>query len=191
MIFVEEWDWHIKNDQLSYLWLEFNFFLSKFRMPLLFFISGVGTWFALRERSYWQFIKERHNRLIIPLLFGMLVIVPPQIYFERLFEGQEFGSFLDFCQTVFEMKPYPAGNLSWHHLWFILYLFFYSVVAVPLIMFLRSCSGKKFLNGFIQNTGKYSIYLFSVTTLVVLLVLCSRYPEFLDGGIYSTVTGNQ
>jgi len=63
MIFTSEWDFHIKNKEQSNLWLEFNYWLSRFRMPLLFFVSGVGSFFALKKRTAWTFIKERHHRL--------------------------------------------------------------------------------------------------------------------------------
>jgi hypothetical protein len=105
-------------------------------MPLLLFISGAGTYMALGSRTPRQFAGERFRRLFIPLLFGMLVIVPPQIYFERI--GQ-FTGYWNFYKTVFEFKPYPeGGSLSWHHLWFILYLFVFSLIAIPLLKFLRS-----------------------------------------------------
>src|SRR5688572_16851021 len=89
-------------------------------IPLLFFISGAGTYLALGKRTPRQFAGERFKRLFIPLVFGMLVIVPPQIYFERI---NLFNGYFDFYKTVFQFKPYPEGSLSWHHLWFILYLF--------------------------------------------------------------------
>jgi len=56
MPFVSEWDWHIKNTDTSRILLEFNFWLSRFRMPLLFFISGTVSWFMLQKKSGGQFI---------------------------------------------------------------------------------------------------------------------------------------
>ena len=51
MPFIAEWDWHIKNKETSYLILEANYFLSRWRMPILFFISGIGTVFVLNLKS--------------------------------------------------------------------------------------------------------------------------------------------
>src|SRR5438067_11463315 len=76
MPFVAEEPWHIKNAETSNLLLEFNFWLSRFRMPLLFFISGAVTYVMLQKRTPVQFIALRFKRLFIPLLFGMLLIVP-------------------------------------------------------------------------------------------------------------------
>ncbi len=80
MIFTAEWDWHIKNPETSHLVLEVNYFFSRWRMALLFLIAGIGTHYALRRRSAGEYAGERTKRLLVPVLFGMLVIVPPQIY---------------------------------------------------------------------------------------------------------------
>lgn len=143
MPFVSEADWHLKNEETSNLLMECNYFLSKWRMPLLFFISGIGTTFVLQQFTASQYLKQRTKRLFFPLLFGMLVVVPPQVYFERIFNGASYNSFLDFYPSIFTTGVYPNGNLSWHHLWFIAYLFVFSVLAVLLSFFLKSNIGKK------------------------------------------------
>ena len=100
------WGWHIKND-VRLPWLDQPMsFLHQWRMPLLFLISGVGTTFALRSRRLSGFVKERHRRLLLPVLFGMLVIIPPQVFYERLFQGRDYGSFWAFYRTVLEFVPY-------------------------------------------------------------------------------------
>jgi glucans biosynthesis protein C len=135
MIFVS-WGWHIQSEQTSRLFETVMAWLHYWRMPLLLFVSGAGSFFALRRRTAGGFLAERHRRLLVPLIFGMLMIVPPQIYFERI---DQYGSFLEFYPSVFELVPYPlGGSLSWHHLWFILYLLIYSIIALPLFLYLRS-----------------------------------------------------
>ena len=129
------WDWHVKNNETTVSFQYWMIWSHFFRMPLLLFISGAGTFMALGKRTPRQFARERFRRLFVPLIFGMLVIVPPQIYFERI--GQ-FTGYWEFYKTVFEFIPYPNGSFSWHHLWFILYLFLYSLLALPLLIFLRS-----------------------------------------------------
>ena len=68
-------DWHINNSETSvgmtYLWG----FFHDWRMPLLFVISGAGIWYALGSRTGPGFIKERMIRLLLPLVFGIFVIV--------------------------------------------------------------------------------------------------------------------
>ena len=46
------------------------------RMPLLLFVSGAGTYLALRHRSALAFLAERNRRLLVPLVCGCFVIVP-------------------------------------------------------------------------------------------------------------------
>ncbi|MGK6350760.1 acyltransferase family protein [Parapedobacter sp. DT-150] len=127
--------WHVKNAELTPSFDYWMIWLHFWRMPLLLFISGAGTYLALGKRSPRQFAGERIRKLLIPLVFGMLVVVPPQIYFEYI---GKYGNYWDFYKTVFEFAPYPGGSFSWHHLWFILYLLIYSLLALPLLLFMKS-----------------------------------------------------
>lgn len=141
-MWFNHWGWHVKNNELSYSFQYWMIWSHYFRMPLLLFISGAGTYMALGKRTAGEFRKERFKRLFIPLIFGMLVIVPPQIYFERI---SKYANYWEFYKTVFQFKPYPAGgSLSWHHLWFVLYLFIYSLIVVPFLKFLRSPKSENF-----------------------------------------------
>ncbi|ULU25733.1 acyltransferase family protein [Dyella terrae] len=134
MIFVG-WGWHIVNDQTipSLQWP--MDIAHRLRMPLLFVIAGAGMWFALQRRSTGMFVKERTIKLLLPLLAGIFLIVPPQIYCERLLDGQWTGGYLAFYATrVLQFVPYPKGDFSWHHLWFILYLYVYVLLLLPLML---------------------------------------------------------
>lgn len=179
MPFAAEEGWHIKNKETSYLFTEFNFWLSRFRMPLLFFISGAVSYFILIKKSGSQFIGMRFHRLIIPLLFGMLVIVPPQIYMERLTQGFA-GTYFDFYPRIFDGEPYPKGNTSWHHLWFILYLFIYNLLAAPLFAWIVRGNGRKFFNRFhFLATGKW-IYVMMLPGVLILTSLTLQFPQTND-----------
>lgn len=148
MIYVS-WGWHIKSAQHSQVMEEVMRWLHLWRMPLLFFISGAGTFFALKKRSFRSYAGERVRRLFVPLVFGMLVIVPPQIYIEWLFRGRFTGSYIDFYPEVFRFQPYQDGGkggaFSWHHLWFVCYLFLYSLLSIPVFNWLQSDSGQRFV----------------------------------------------
>ncbi|MEM6765951.1 MAG: acyltransferase family protein [Bacteroidota bacterium] len=181
MIFTAEWDFHIKNPETSNLWLEFNFWLSRFRMPLLFFISGAGSFFALRKRSGKQFVYERAIRLLIPLIFSMFIIVPPQLYFERLMDADFTGSFGAFYLTkVLQFMPYPEGNFSWHHMWFVLYLFWYSVLAAPLFLFLRSKKGSQLMEKLAFMEKGSWIYLIALPTVLIYMSWTIRFDRTND-----------
>ena len=149
-MFFVPWAWHVKNnvivESLTYPMLFFN----QWRLSLLFFISGVGISFAFKSRSGWGFTGERTRRLLIPIVFGMLVIVPPQIYFERTQAQQIAEYYAQFYPSVFEFVAYPKGNLSWNHLWFIVYLWVYSLIGIPIFLVFRTKSGQQFLAKFYQ-----------------------------------------
>lgn len=174
MPFVAEWDWHLKNKETSNLLMEFNFFMSRFRMPLLFFISGAVAYFMLQKRTPGQFIALRFRRLFIPLLFGMLLIVPVQVYMERLDKGYQ-GNFLDFYPTIFTTGPYPEGNLSWHHLWFIAYLFVYDVILAPLFKWFMKHKNKMAFFQWISEGRR--IYLIVLPSVISFAAMLFRFPE--------------
>ena len=146
-MFFVPWGWHIKNNVL-YEWLQYPMlFVNQWRLAILFVISGMGTSYALAYRSGKVFRKERLRRLGIPLLVGMLIVVPPQIYFERLVEGQFSGSYLDYYFSDAFIGIYPSGNISWHHLWFLPYLLIFSLVLSPIFIYLRNHPDCGFLKG--------------------------------------------
>ena len=134
MIF-NTWQWHIKNDVLyGGLLREVMIFLHVWRMPLLFMISGAGTWYALRRISPARYLAGRAKRLLIPLAAGIFLLVPVQVYIERI---DQYPSLLAYYPHMFE-GVYPDGNFSWHHLWFIAYLFVMALMISPFLNLLRS-----------------------------------------------------
>ncbi|MGC3982474.1 MAG: acyltransferase family protein [Steroidobacteraceae bacterium] len=132
MLFVG-WGWHIQNaETISALGWPMDI-AHRLRMPLLFMIAGAGMWFALQRRNAAQVAAERSLRLLLPLVAGMFLIVPPQLYFERVFHGQWQGGYAAFLwERVFQFRLYPQGDFAWHHLWFIAYLYVYALLLLPL-----------------------------------------------------------
>jgi len=170
--------WHIKNpERLN--WLDpIMGHLHTWRMPLLFFVSGVGTYFALGRRTVGQFFGERARKLMIPLVFGMFVIIPPQVFVEK---QAQYGTFLNFIPHITE-GSYPIGNFSWHHLWFILYLFICATAAIPFILLLRS----KFGNRFYRILEKYAsvkgfLFLLVVPLFLIRIILLPYFPHETHG----------
>lgn len=134
MIFRPE-QWHVNSNQ-SFEFLDpIMRWLHLWRMPLLFLVSGVGTYYAIGHRTSWQYVKERFKRLFIPFAVGFFTLVPLMVYVERI---DDYNSFLDFIPHMFDGGPYPIGNISWHHLWFILYLFIISLLVSPFIDWTKS-----------------------------------------------------
>jgi len=142
-------------------------FLNQWRLPVLFVISGMGTRYALSYRSWNTFLSERGSRLLIPLLFGSLVVVAPQVYIERIVNGADYSSYLDFYPHYFE-GIYPTGNLSWHHLWFLPYLLVYSIILTPVFIYLRNNPEGQFI---IKAKALFSKPLGALVFLLPLLII--------------------
>jgi hypothetical protein len=175
-MFFVPWEWHIKNNHI-YEWLKWPMlFLNQWRLPILFVISGMGTYYAFSKRSLKQFSWERFKRLGIPLVFGMLFIVPPQVYFERLANNQFTGSYWKYFLSVPYDGIYPEGNLSWHHLWFLPYLLIFSLLLGPIFIYLR-----KNETGFISGVKKFIDKPFGLYWFVIPLYLLEAFMEpFFD-----------
>lgn len=170
LIFVD-WGFHIQNDQFSE-WLKLPMlFLNQWRLPLLFFVSGAGIYFALGRRTAWVFTKERFRRIFIPLVFGMFVVIPPQLYFEWLHHKTFTGSYLDFYPLYF-------SNITWNHLWFLTYLFVFSLLALPLFVYLRSQRGTAIVKSISSLLVKgQALVIFFIPLFLVEITLRDRWPD--------------
>lgn len=170
-----DWGWHVKNPELSRGLQWFMLLLNGWRLPLLFLVSGAGVYYALGSRTPRQFLGERFRRLFWPVLIGMVgVVVPLQIYYERLFRNQFAGSFWQWWPHTFSGGTYPTGNLSWHHLWFIVYILAYSLLLLPLMAYLRK-PAQAMLRA---RMGAILIKPVTLPVLIVLFWLISRLFEY-------------
>jgi hypothetical protein len=180
------WVWHITDPQTAD-WLRAAMrFTNRWRMPLLFLISGAAVMLALGGRSAGDFTLDRLKRLGLPLVFGMLVIVPPQIYAERLHRGQFAGSYLDWLPHAFDGGAYPDGNISWHHLWFVAYALILTLALLPVFLWLRRAR----LESIYRVVARWHLYWLaalplSATTLFVAPL--SRNPNGLIGDWFGLV----
>ncbi len=160
--------WEIKNTEQSASLSSIIFWLHQWRLPLLFFISGVGIHFSLNKRSVLSFALERVIRLLIPLLFAMFFVIPLQVYYEKLQTGQITSSYIKFYPTVWNMIPYPDGTLNWSHMWFVVYLFVYCILLLPVFGLFKINTLKRWKE-FIANKLSSSI---AATLLFIPLAIC-------------------
>ena len=126
---------------------------NQFGMPLLFLISGAAVVFSMKRRGNQQFIRERFLRLIVPYLILVLLLSPLQAYYEAVDHGWYSGSFLGYLPHFFNLDGFTGLNLEWaghygYHLWFLVFLFFYAVVTVPLFTYLRGKNGSRWFDRF-------------------------------------------
>lgn len=168
MIF-NTWPWHIKNDeQYGGALRQLMTFLHSWRMPLLFMLSGAGTFFALGKRTSGQYLSERFKRLVIPLAIGIFTLVPVQVYIEKI---NQFSSLVEYYPHMFE-GIYPEGNFSWHHLWFIAYLFVISLFISPFLNFLRSERFQRFTSRIERIVIKpFALNIFIIPLLLSQIIL--------------------
>ncbi len=128
------WDWHVKSPQASNAIEPLMMLTSPWRLSLLFLVSGVASAYLL-SRAQGNFLGSRSVRLLIPLLFGMLVIVPPQSYLEVVEKLHYNGSFMEFWRLyITGFHGFCRGTdclimPTWNHLWFVAYLWVYTIVA--------------------------------------------------------------
>ena len=94
--------------------------LNVWRIPLLFFVSGMGVYFAIQKRDWRQLLKERTIRIFIPYLFGIIAIVPIHIYL---------------LQRFYNFETNYTANAS--HLWFLGNIFTYVILLLPFFTYLK------------------------------------------------------
>ncbi|WUR11351.1 acyltransferase family protein [[Empedobacter] haloabium] len=132
------WDWHVKSPAASDAIEPLMLLSSPWRMSLLFLISGAASGFLLAKLANGRFLRERSRRLLLPLLFGMLVIVPPQPFCEVIEKLGYAGSYPDFMRLyVTGYHGFCRGDdcldlPTWNHLWFVAYLWAYTVLLALL-----------------------------------------------------------
>lgn len=106
-------------ESLEWIWVPMSM-LNMWRIPILFFVSGMGVHFAMRKRSFWQLIFERSKRILLPFIFGAIAIVPLHVFLWQ-----------DYYQQDLIYQPGKG------HLWFLGNIFTYVLILAPLFYTLR------------------------------------------------------
>ncbi len=136
MFYVEGWGWHVKSEYQSQFLRNIMLLVNQWRMPLIFLISGVALSLVEHKIGLWQLFKMRFVRVFIPLVIGMYLIVPPQLYYQ-LVQNEGFSEgYFNFYQLYIDVdtNAYPKyqhppnGLITWNHLWYLPYLFTYTLV---------------------------------------------------------------
>ncbi|MBT5186583.1 MAG: acyltransferase family protein [Kordiimonadaceae bacterium] len=149
MMFVD-WDFHIESGHDSEFLKSIMMLTTTWRLDLLFLVSGVAISFMMTKMTIGGFLKQRMVKLFVPLFFACAVIVAPQPYFEAVQKGLlEPGYWYFWTEQYFHftwlegmLSPWPTYN----HMWYVLYLLLYTVLLVPLFMFIKSEKGKSALS---------------------------------------------
>lgn len=132
------WDWHVKSPYAGEALEPLMLLTGPWRMSLLFVVSGVATAFLLGKarQGDGRFLGARTARLLLPLLFGMYVVVPPQVWYELIEKvpGGYHADYLAFMATYLRAGDFycaaPGDCVdapTWNHLWFLAYLWTYTM----------------------------------------------------------------
>ena len=108
-------------------------------MALLFVIAGMCARYSLEKRSVKEFVKERFSKLLIPFIGGIMLLVPIQTLYARKFFFGYNGNILNNYKYFFTHFTDLSGNdgcFTPGHLWFILFLFIISLLALVIIKYL-------------------------------------------------------
>lgn len=184
MLYVSDWSWHLKSTYQSETLQIPMLFVNRWRMDLIFLISGISTAFLLRQKSVGAFLRERSARLLIPLLFGILVIVPIQPYCQGVANGLVEPGFLRFLGRYFTGYHWPANafagwerGYTWNHLWYLAYLWCYTVLLAILHVPLTSRAGRALGNAFTDLVGWRLLVWPFVPLLIYTVTLQLRFPQ--------------
>jgi len=181
--------WHVKNNVLTDA-LTIPFAIGgQFMMPLFFLLSGISTYFALGARSLRDFAWRRVQRLALPVVtLGWFVASPPQVYIERVTGARPDmpvfrGSFWAFLPHYFQGLYDMGGNfaLTGMHLWYLSWLLVFTLLGLPLFLYLRRPAGQRALArvaGFLSLPG--AIFVLGLPMCLPELLL--RPGQLLLGG---------
>jgi hypothetical protein len=150
-------------------------------MPLMFAISGASLFYALRKGGFGKFVKDKTLRLLVPLLVCDLTHASLQSYLYNITHGQFSGSYIQFLPQYYRLDA-----IAWEgmHLWYLLYLFVFSIILYPLLRWLKG-GGRGVLSrldGVLAKTGV--LYSLALPILLLYLVLNPDGPLMRSNGGY-------
>lgn len=137
MFYVLDWEWHVKSPVQSTVLQDVMILTNQWRMSLLFLVSGMVLALTLNNKSRGSQLRTRSYRLLIPLIFGMCVVVAPQVYVEGRQQGLLDIGFGEFWLHYINLNTHllsdhhgPLALLTWNHLWYLPYLWCYSMILI-------------------------------------------------------------
>jgi glucan biosynthesis protein C len=154
-------------------WEGFNWMVvvnDSFFMPLMFLLSGLFVQTSLARKGLRRYLGDRLMRLGIPLVVGILAIVPLAYYASYLQSGgaRDFGAFWLHMVTA---GPWPSGPI-----WFVGALLVIDAVCALLLSHEKAGAGMRRLSARLDRlspTGWFAIFLAlsALAYLPALLVL--------------------
>ncbi|MEQ8801976.1 acyltransferase family protein [Haliea sp.] len=140
MVYVADWGFHFKSPQ-QWEWLQWPMIaVNRWRMPLIFLVSGLALGLTVKPGRLLAFTGRRTTRLLLPLAVGIVAVVPIQAYCEAVSNNAVAPGFFDFMLRYLQFRPWPEGGFAgaafgftWNHLWFLPYLWLYTILLLALL----------------------------------------------------------
>lgn len=184
MLYVTDWGWHLKSSYLTEALQMPMLMLNRWRMDLIFLISGISTAFLLQRSKVTGFVRERSGRLMVPLIFGMLVIVPIQPYCQGVANGLVEPGVGQFLARYYSGYPWPAKafdgwehGFTWNHLWYLAYLWCYTMLLALLQPLLNSQRVQGLLQVLTGLRGLKLLLLPALPLFIYTVTLQERFPN--------------
>lgn len=146
-------DWHVKNAEQSEV-VTILLTSMAWGLALFFLLAGAGSGLALRWRTPAQYTRERLLRLGVPLVTAYLLLAPVQAYLQDTSRGQYDGSLPAYMPHFFDAEwanlrdgpDFPLVVPWAGHLWFLVFLLWFSLLALPLLGLLRRPRGRQLVD---------------------------------------------
>jgi peptidoglycan/LPS O-acetylase OafA/YrhL len=188
--FDELGNWIIKDTETTWVLNFFGGFFYPWGMPFFFLMAGATSWFSLRRRTAGRYARERVMRLLIPFIVGSILLTPIQAYYEMrhkgLWQGDSIVTFILSAEAralhYSEVRPIVFGpqifNRLGVHLWFVGFLFVFSLLALPIFTWLKNDPGKRLVGSLARlMTWRGSLLLFVVPLVLVRFILQQDVPS--------------
>jgi peptidoglycan/LPS O-acetylase OafA/YrhL len=191
-------DWHVKNDHLSGAIDGLISFVDPWGIAFFFLIAGASTFLALRWRTTGQYVGERLMRLLLPLTAAYVLLSPVQAFLAERHYGRYAGAFLSgvplFFQEVWSNLPrtvvHPLLVGRTYHLWFVVFLLWFSLLGLPMFLWLRGPGGRRLSAWLGERAGRRGATLvFAVPVALVPLTILPLWPEGEDWGTFVYLFG--
>jgi len=172
--------WQIENNSRGSAIVIFG---AQWGMALIFLLAGASAWFSLGSRTGRQFIGERFARLVIPFIAGVILIAPPQAYFMDLSRSLYHGSFLQYYLYYIShirllLSPQSLTAYGFQ-LWFLVFLFLFSLIALPLFLYLRREQGQRFISWLAALCERQGgIFILILPIALIQIALGPPFPEY-------------
>lgn len=184
MAYVADWGWHVKSAYQAD-WLQAPMMLvNRWRMPLLFLISGLAIGLYEPSRARWRFVKDRSVRLLVPLGFAMATTIPLQAYWQGVFNGKVEPGLVAFLMDYFSFRPWPEGafdgsdiGITWNHLWYLPYLWLYTVLLALLLPALESGIGRRIMGWVAGLRWPALLLMLAAWIWLAMLLLADHWPQ--------------